>query len=336
MQQVYSSGITIAGAYWDGGSHALRTKRATEFIAATSAALDALKQTPTGLRLLTEIDQSGHQVTIYRTKSVDGGNSQAGDSATAGVDMVQDLEARHPTHKTVLGAVIAAATEDLSGRSALQRAFRVGKAKPRFMKRDNLSRLLGVSPRDLQGMMDDKYRIPPTLDAKIRAYLYDFLLPGTGENCRVNFNHLRDNLSDDHKKYLPQSHTWEHRPPAIALGHELIHAWRVMTGMVLYRYGWEEEAMTVGLPPFSGMPLTENRLRIDWGGLAVRPDYRYIGNQTELLRGQKTDRGADQIWQGDDKALHANQGLAMAAAQRRRAMGYDDGGDDDSDWDMDD
>jgi hypothetical protein len=82
------------------------------------------------------------------------------------------------------------------------------------------------------------------------VYLYDFLQPGTGESCYVNFNHLRDNLSDDHRKYLPQGLTWQNRPPAVALGHELIHAWRVMSGRVLFRYGWEEEAMTVGLPPF--------------------------------------------------------------------------------------
>jgi hypothetical protein len=153
----------------------------------------------------------------------------------------------------------------------------------------------------------------------------------------VLFNHTRDNLSPEHKKYLPQSHVWTHRPPTVALGHELIHAWRAMTGMVLFDYGWEEEAMTVGLPPFSFMEYTENRLRIEYGDLAIRPDYQNIRTKTPLTDGQKlgVDR-TNMAWTGNQNALisHKEPGVVNAMASRRAAMGYgnddDDGADD---WD---
>jgi hypothetical protein len=37
-------------------------------------------------------------------------------------------------------------------------------------------------------------------------------------------------------------------------------------------------------------------------------------------------------WQGNDRALHANQGLARTLAGRRQAMGYSDD-DSDEEWD---
>ena len=108
-----------------------------------------------------------------------------------------------------------------------------------------------------------------------------------------------------------------------------------MTGMVLFRYGWEEEAMTVGLPPFSNMPLTENRVRVDWGNLAIRPHYEHIGMKTDLVSPRQAGIApGTNTWLGDDKALHANQDLARTAAARRRAMGYDEDDDSsDEEWD---
>ena len=103
-----------------------------------------------------------------------------------------------------------------------------------------------------------------------------------------------------------------------------------VVGMVLFDYGWEEEAMTVGLPPFSNMDFTENKLRIEYGGLAIRPDYQNITTKTPLTDGMKlgVDR-SNMSWQGKQSSLHANQGLAMAMSSRRKAMGYDDDDDDD-------
>jgi len=328
MAHHYSAGIAIKGSRRDGQNVApLPGNKGRSFIDATIASLDALKRTPTGARILAEIDGSGHLVEIYRSWDATEGNYQGGDDPA--LAMVVDLDALYSDGTTELHDVLNRASEDLSGRSRAKKLLRIGKARPRFLKRDAISRLVGVPLRDLEAMEKGKKPIPPVVEARLKSYLYDFLTPGDGCPCHVVFNHMRDNLSDRHKRYLPMSHTWEHRPPTIALGHELIHAWRVVVGKVLFEYGWEEEAMTVGLPPFGNMEFTENRLRIEYGGLAIRPDYQNLQPDTPLVDGMKlgVDR-TNMAWQGNQGALHAQQALAQQMSSRRRAMGYDDEDDD--------
>jgi len=328
----YSPGILITDKRREGsnlGAIPTAAKR-QEFINTTKACLDALKRLATGARLLAAIDASGHEVEIYRTWDITGGNAQGGSDDD---EMVHPLDAVFGDGTTVLHRILNSACQDMSNRTKLQKFFNVGKSKPRFLNRDAIARLVGIKLFELEQMEKGKRAIPPSVDARLRSYLYAFLLPGEGCSCWVKFNHLRDNLSPDHKKYLPATHTWQNRPPTIALGHELIHAWRSMTGMVLFEYGWEEEAMTVGLPPFSFMEYTENKLRIEYGGLAIRPDYQNIRTKTPLTDGQKlgVDR-SNMAWQGNQSALHTQQGVAQAMSSRRKAMGYDDDDDNDN-WD---
>jgi Effector protein len=319
----YSAGIVIRGIRKDGASiEPIKGSKAGEFIDATRNWLDELKRLPTGAQLLAEIDDSGHVVDIYRTWDITKGNLQGGDNDDA---MVVPLDGVYGDGTTELARVLDRACQDMSGRSSAEKFFNIGKAKPRFLPRDAVARLVGTTPADLAAMAKGTKAIPPSVDAKLRSYLYDFLTPGDGCSCYVVFNHLRDNLSERHKRYLPNSHNWMNRPPGIALGHELIHAWRVVSGRVLFDYGWEEEAMTVGLPPFSNMPFTENRLRVEYGGLAVRPDYENILTKTPLVADQKLGVDTSNMaWQGDKGALHPQQQLAQAMSARRRAMGYDE------------
>jgi hypothetical protein len=324
MAVQYSPGIVITDR-WRDGSHsgALQPNaKKQEFIDTTKACLDRLKSMATGARLLAEIDASGHKVKIYRTRTITDGNYQGGSTDE---EKVLAFDERLDDGTTVLHNILNTASQDLSDRSAIKKFFKVGKEKPRFLKRDAIARLVGTTPLDLELMEKGKKAIPESVDSRMRSYLYAFLIPGEGCDCHVVFNHVRDNLSPAHKQYLPMSHNWKHRPPVIALGHELIHAWRAMNGNVLFEYGWEEEAMTVGLPPFSFMEFTENKLRVEYGELAIRPDYQNIGTQTSLTDGQKlgVDR-SNMAWQGNQSALHAQQGLAQAMSARRRAMGYDD------------
>ena len=328
MPLQYSTGIVIKGCRRDGGNvEPIKGNKAKQFIDSTRDWLDALKRTPTGARLLAEIDGSGHTVEIYRTWDITEGNYQGGDDPD--LAMVEHLDTSYSDGTTELQDVLDRASEDTSHRSKLKKFLHIGKSKPRFLKRDAIARLVGITPSDLTAMEKGKKAIPPLIEARLKSYLYHFLTPGDGCSCHVVFNHLRDNLSEKHRRYLPMSHNWEHRPPGIALGHELIHAWRVVTGMVLFEYGWEEEAMTVGLPPFSFMEFTENRLRIEYGGLAIRPDYQNLMPNTPLTDGMKlgVDR-SNMSWQGKQGALHSQQHLAQALSSRRRAMGYDDEDDD--------
>jgi Effector protein len=320
----YSLGIQITDRWRDGNDTGAIKPNAKkqEFQNSTKAALDRLKGLATGARLLGEIDASGHTVEIYRTKTITDGNYEGG-SGTG--EMVHAFDSTFPDGTTVLHHILNQSSQDLSNRSAIKKFFKVGKAKPRFLKRDAIARLVGTTPAELDLMEKGKRAVPEPVDSRLKAYLYAFLIPGDGCDCHVVFNHVRDNLSPGHKKYLPMSHNWQHRPPLIALGHELIHAWRAVSGKVLYEYGWEEEAMTVGLPPFTYMEFTENKLRVEFGELAIRPDYQNIGTQTSLTDGQKlgVDR-SNMAWQGNQGALHAQQGIAQAMSSRRRAMGYDD------------
>ncbi|MBO9642468.1 MAG: hypothetical protein J7603_05020 [Pseudacidovorax sp.] len=330
MSVYYSSGIRIQNKRIGQGVETLPVAKATEFIDATRTALDDLRRTRTGNELIQAIDASGHRVDIYRGWSKDTGNSQGGDSGTPGIDMFVALDTVHGNGETELGVVLGRACADMSKRSALKKFFGIGKAAPRFLSMDGVSKLIGIGLKDLEAMALGRKAIPAPVDAKLRVYLYDFLTPGKGESCRVTFNHRRDNLSAEHKKYLPSSHTWAHRPPAIGLGHELVHAWRVVSGRVLFTYGWEEEAMTVGLPPFGNMKFSENRIRVEWGGLAIRPDYQNIQMKTGLVDPKQAGLNpANGAWTGNQKSLHANQKMAQAMSQRRAAMGYDDEDDDD-------
>jgi hypothetical protein len=333
MAYQYNAGIQIMDQRRkDRTVEALTAKKGADFVAATRDCLDALDRTPTGSALLAAIAGSGHTVRIYRTWVLDDfayGNLQGGEKVDD--SMIVPLDTVLPGGGTELRRVLEYACADVSKRSTLKKKLGIGQSVPRFLKRDALARLAGTTPAALDAMEKGKAPIPKPVDERLRVYLYDFLTPGPGSDCYVVFNHVRDNLSRDHRRFLPESHNWQHRPPAIALGHELIHAWRVATGMVLFTYGQEEELMTVGLPPFSGMMFTENRLRVNWAGLAIRPDYQNLKTNTDLVGGL-AKRGVDakQAWQGNQAALVAHDGTAGvvrdAMRDRRAAMGYDDDG----------
>lgn len=330
----YSKGIGIEASKRDGGTiSALAGGKATHFTEITSKTLDAIKATPMGAAMLAEIDASGHTVKIYRSWDKDEGNSQGGSTND---EMVVPLNKKMDDGRLNLSHVLDAACQDTSGRSALKKFFGIGKAKPRFLGRDALARLVNITPADLKAMEAGKKAIDPNVDARLRAFLYDFLTPGDGCDCYVIFNHRKLNLSPGHKQHLPSSVTWQNRPLPVPLAHELVHAWRAVTGRVLYDYGWEEEAMTVGLPPFSNMRFTENRFRIEFDntGLAVRPDYRYLDFATGIIDPGQTGIDADKKWQGDKTSLQPKikDVLAKGLEKQRRLAGY---GDDDGfdEWD---
>lgn len=332
MTRIYSPGITIMAARSKSSTvwEALSGNKATDFINTTARFLDRIKMTASGAALMAEMDASGHVVKIYRTWTADDGNCEFGEVVAD--SMVVPLDKVHGKGDIELGRVIGRATADMSQRSKLAKFFGIGRIQPKFLKIDALARLIGVPLRDLEGMMAGTKPIPLAVESKVKSYLYDFLTPGPGSDCGIRFNHTRDKLSTGHRQLLPASDIWENRPPGVALGHEMVHAWRCMIGKVLFQYGWEEEAMTVGLPPFSNMPFTENRLRVEWGGLAVRGDYKYKEFKSGMFDdNSKIGIGQNKEWLGDHKNLAASTKNVLAAglADRRRAMGYDDDGFDD-------
>ncbi len=94
------------------------------------------------------------------------------------------------------------------------------------------------------------------------------LTPGPGTDAFV----VWDPEGEDPGARLPNSQraAWMTRPAWIALAHELIHGWRLVTGQCVFKpeiriEEYYEEAMTVGLPPYDGCKFTENKFRKSTG-----------------------------------------------------------------------
>ena len=92
---------------------------------------------------------------------------------------------------------------------------------------------------------------------------------GPGSNVTVHFNPNRLFIKDG-------SLDWHHRPPAIGLAHEMVHAWSGVYGM--RARGEDEhgvrrrEQQATGLADHADNALTENRFRAAFG-LPLRPVY---------------------------------------------------------------
>jgi hypothetical protein len=81
--------------------------------------------------------------------------------------------------------------------------------------------------------------------------------PDVGSDVRIDYDPALEVLGDG-------SAAWMHRPPAIGLAHELVHAWTGMTGI---RAPTEEasERQAEGVGEFSDTRFTENRFRKAFG-----------------------------------------------------------------------
>lgn len=307
MAIFYSAGIRIEDKRMSGFHCAdLHADEAREFQDAVRLSLDAVRGTPMGAQMMAEIDRSGHQVSIFRTWKPTAG-SLVRPSYFADAAVVPLVEKAHDGRRE-LAHVLDAACQDLSDRSVLARFFGIGKPRPRYLNRDAIARLVNVSTIELKAMELGLRSIDTGTEVRLRAHLYDFLTPGPGCNAEMELNHTLMNTSEEHKRHLPASEYYRNRPLPVVLAHELVHAWRLMTGRVIFPYGWEEEAMTVGLPPFSTMKFTENRFRIEFdnSGLALRPEYQLLKPVSNLVEAKQL--GIDpttRVWQGNPAAVAA-------------------------------
>ena len=95
--------------------------------------------------------------------------------------------------------------------------------------------------------------------------LYGRSVPGASADTTVQFN-TAYNVTDKTDPAVE-------RPPAVGLGHELIHAYNVacgaQPGMPIYHFSTMlAERLCVGLPPFDDVAIHENLLRRDWPSVA--------------------------------------------------------------------
>jgi hypothetical protein len=111
--------------------------------------------------------------------------------------------------------------------------------------------------------------------------LYDFLTPGPGCATSIRFqsyDSFRRDFGGDFDElevgaFETKKNVWRNLMSVI-LGHELIHAWRMMTGKRLVFAGaWEEEAMTTGVGPFLDWSPSENSMRKEFS-MPLRAKYQ--------------------------------------------------------------
>ena len=143
--------------------------------------------------------------------------------------------------------------------------------------RRSLAQLLGKSGDQIEAICDGSIALTDTEYFKIATAYYEHMTPGPGcsTQVKVQMNVAVGNpMSADNPKAYPFRPKQDRDCVAaeIMLGHELIHAWRMMTGRRLVNDGWEEEAMTCGLAPYANLRFTENALRRD-GGFPARLTY---------------------------------------------------------------
>jgi len=98
---------------------------------------------------------------------------------------------------------------------------------------------------------------PPGIDTALQRILRNWLTPGRGCACDIEINIERPGQC-----WTDGSRTL--RYPTICLAHELVHAWRGMTGRMLYATTDQadlEEVITTGLPPYNFEKFSENIFR---------------------------------------------------------------------------
>jgi hypothetical protein len=158
---------------------------------------------------------------------------------------------------------------------------------------------LNISTTDFDDMACGMTYMPDAVYYPLCFLLYDYLIPGGGTNAQVRvmnqktFEHDFKNDIQSEKKLTRSNKETALRLDAVVLAHELIHAWRMMAGRRIVSGGWEEEAMTSGIGPFSAWRLTENSFRKDLS-MKQRKIYanpRHSSEYMQTVSGQVTTSG---------------------------------------------
>ena len=231
-------------------------------------AMNAINGTDIGKAMLKEIQQSPNKIEII--------------AAGAGVDskcQIEGSEADKACYPAVLSdqALCDAMQDVLDGAGSVTKA--VEKFKPALDKFQKYADTPCIAT-GVKTWKVPKAKLDSQKRGKIAYYMRDALKPGPGvSKATVVWNIKVDDLRSL-EGYKDASWAW--RPIWVSLAHELIHAWRYITGRAVFHpaldsgtsdKNYYEEAMTVGLPPYDGCRFTENKFRLlmaepmrDWYG----------------------------------------------------------------------
>jgi hypothetical protein len=251
------------------------------FVDGIYACLQRLYAKPIGHILIDEIEAAQKPVVIYcASKDNKDGSAASPHPPTLDNEMARFVKLRQLPQP----ALKAAQKQDPTfvPRDQAHYAAMVHSAIERSkMNRDIIARLCGMKREDLDAIELGRRPMLPEQYHRFAMVLYDHLDPGDGSVVGLR---------------IDPEQTTDAAPDHIILGHELIHVWRMAKGMRVFEGGWEEEAMTTGLPPFICMKFTENKLRAEHG-LALRTSYTavcktaYYKQMSFMVGGKMAEKG---------------------------------------------
>jgi Effector protein len=215
----------------------------------TAEALDQIRRNKHGAGLLKEVEASINEVQIL--KAAQSENSSTWVEGTPPGMMYESLRNESSLAKT-LKAALANRCPHERLRSLVTR-FGIGIWNPENGR---------IEEWNLNEIGDQLL--------KCELEIYDCLTPGKGVSCYIRWNPDNDFIGNKARLDVnaPGNH-WRTRPPWIGLAHELIHAWRYITGRCIFpnrsNAGQPKlnEWLTVGLPPVDHGKYTENGVRYD-------------------------------------------------------------------------
>ncbi len=293
VRRFYSTQIRIYGFEGEKLSQgqALGMERGRQFVDFITRCLDKLQTLGKGRQLISEIDASGKTLTIFKCPNAAEGSSVGATKLTATSPEEEGVYALVNSQIKPFRAVqlnvpdgatpdmvqtrknfFAGSGQPLTGADAAPELLRIlMRAKRKYPKPGAfLSQIVGKTQPELMDMVSGKTAMDSDTYFKICLHFYEFLSPGVGVNTQIRME-WKEEFQGSDGKYNPKK---DHNdvPGFLVLGHELIHAWRMMLGKRIVDGGWEEEAMTTGVGAFAGWPMTENALRSELG-LPARPYY---------------------------------------------------------------
>jgi len=217
----------------------------------TAEALEQVRRNKHGANLLKEVEGSINEVQILKAAPAEN---------TYNATWVEG---------TPLGMMYESLQSESSATRTLKAALANGCSHERLL---TLVRKYAAGIWNLQNSSVEDWKLNQIGDQMLKCELeiYDCLTPGKGVSCFVRWD--PDNDFAGNKAGL-DANTPENRlrirPAWIGLAHELIHAWRYLTGRCIFpnRSNTEQpklnEWLTVGLPPVDQGKYTENRIRQD-------------------------------------------------------------------------
>lgn len=198
--------------------------------------------------------------------------SEAAPLIQAYKDMVADRKA--------IGVVHGVPVDTIAAGAELLRVLRRAHQRGGHALYSRALRSANLTNADLKAVIHGTRKLTDDEYFKLCFYLYDFLTPGPGCPTQVRIQLPNKFKKDFKSEYKAVRWGWLHedksawkKVAAVIIGHELVHAWRMMTGRRIVDDGYEEEIMTVGCGPFANFPMTENAIRRDLR-LATRPGYQ--------------------------------------------------------------